>query len=75
MAERRKPYNEAGRRIKAALISYSLGLAGVDSTLKRIPEDPGEGWAEVAEQLLREMTNELGNELLAPHTKGPQRVK
>ena len=30
------PFNEAGRRLKAALISYQLGLTGVDRTLKEM---------------------------------------
>ena len=49
------PYREAGRRPKAALVSYQLGRAGVDRTLKETPEDPGEGWAELAERLLTGM--------------------
>lgn len=74
MDERNKPFNEAGRRIKAALISYSLGLAGVDSTLKRLPEDPGEGWAEAAEQLLRGMAEGTSKKLDTP-SNGPHRIK
>lgn len=31
--------------MKAALISYKLGLAGVESALKQLPDDLGEGWA------------------------------
>ena len=49
------PYREAGRRLKAALVSNQLGRAGVDRTLKETPEDPGEGWAELAQRLLTEM--------------------
>jgi hypothetical protein len=49
------PYREAGRRLKAALVSYHLGRAGVDRTLKETPEDPGEGWAELTERLLTGM--------------------
>ncbi len=49
------PYREAGRRLKAALVSYQLGRAGVDRTLKETPEDPGEGWAELAQHLLTQM--------------------
>jgi hypothetical protein len=33
------PYREAGRRPKAALISYQLGRAGVDRTLREVPEN------------------------------------
>jgi len=49
------PHREAGRRLKAALVSYQLGRAGVDRTLKEKPEDPGEGWAELAQHLLTRM--------------------
>jgi hypothetical protein len=34
-----RPYNEAGRRIKAELVSYQLGKAGVDNTLEQTRED------------------------------------
>jgi hypothetical protein len=52
-------YNEAGRRLKAALVSYSMGRAGVDYTLRQTPEDAGDGWAELAESLLRGMLEGL----------------
>lgn len=61
MAENGKhPYNEAARRLKAALLSFHLGRAGVDSTLKEVAEDAGEHWAMIAAVLLREMENEVG---------------
>jgi hypothetical protein len=53
------PFNEAGRRIKAALVSYQLGRAGVDSTLKQTPADAGKDWAELAQLLLQEMIRGL----------------
>ena len=53
------PYNEAGRRLKAALVSYTAGRAGVDYTLKQTPEDAGDDWAELAESLLRGMLEGL----------------
>jgi hypothetical protein len=53
------PFNEAGRRLKAAMISYQLGLAGVDSTLKKLPKIVDDSWAEMAEKLLRGMAVEL----------------
>jgi len=59
MAASKHPYNEAGRRLKAALVSYQVGRKGVDSTLKQTPENPGEGWAELAERLLIDMNNRL----------------
>jgi hypothetical protein len=52
-------FNEAGRRVKAAVISYQMGDAGVDRALKGIPDDPGEGWAALAESLLRGMQPEV----------------
>jgi hypothetical protein len=57
-------FNEAGRRVKAAVISYQMGDAGVDRALKGIPDDPGEGWAELTESLLRGMQAELVGKLL-----------
>ena len=66
MAQNKHPYNEAGRRLKAALISYQLGKAGVDSTLKKMPEDAGEGWANVAEQLLRDLAEQVGKSSFRP---------
>jgi hypothetical protein len=74
MAEEKHPYNEAGRRIKAALVSFQLGRAGVDRTLKETPEDAGEGWAELAEQLLYEMVMRIGYSY-NPAPKGPIRIK
>lgn len=59
------PYNEAGRRLKAAIISYRLGKAGVDSTLKEISNDPGPGWSELAEDFDREIADEI-EEMLRP---------
>jgi hypothetical protein len=53
------PCWKAGRRLKAALISYQLGRAGVDRTLKEVPEDSGEGWADLAERLLMQMMLDL----------------
>jgi hypothetical protein len=66
MAQSNHPYNEAGRRLKAALISYQLGLKGVDSTLKKMPEIVGEGWAEIAEQLLLDMAEQVGKSFGPP---------
>lgn len=66
MSESHHPYNEAGRRLKAALISYQLGRKGVDSTLKEMPENAGEGWGEIAEKLLRDIANHIANSLIPP---------
>jgi hypothetical protein len=60
------PFNEAGRRAKAAVISYRLGRAGVDSTLKEIPDDPGPVWADLAEQILKDMAEQLAKSLIPP---------
>jgi hypothetical protein len=74
MAQSSHPYNEAGRRLKAALISYQLGRKGVDSTLKQMPESAGEGWAEIAEKLLREMAEQVGD-ILSPPSGGSSSIQ
>jgi hypothetical protein len=53
------PYNEAGRRIKAALVSYRLGRAGVDYTLKQMPDIIDPFWCELAEHLLTGMAETI----------------
>jgi hypothetical protein len=68
------PYREAGRRLKAALISYQLGRAGVDRTLKEVPEDPGEGWADLAQHLLAQMLLNI-NGPIAPPDDGPTTIQ
>jgi hypothetical protein len=67
-------YKEAGRRLKAALISYQLGRTGVDRTLKEVPEDPGEGWTELAQHLLTEMALNIGKPF-DPSGHGPRIVQ
>jgi len=66
-------YNEAGRRVIAALLSYQLGRASVDRILKEVPEDVGERWAGVARQFLVEMAAHVGKFDAMP--KGPIRIK
>lgn len=61
MAGEMHPYSEAGRRLKAALVSYQLGRSGVDYTLRQIPSDPGEEWSKLAEQLLYGLAMQMGN--------------
>ena len=75
MVEVDRKFNEAGRRLKAALISYQLGKAGVDSTLKKMPDDPGAGWAELAEHLLREMADHAARTFNPVLVGGPKRVQ
>jgi hypothetical protein len=59
-------------RLKPALVSYQLGLRGVDYTLKDMPSDPGRGWAELAESLLRGMNGAVAEELFnRPKDEGP----
>jgi hypothetical protein len=49
-------FEDAGRRVKAAVISYLMGYKGVDRTLKEMgEEDPGEFWSDLAEKLVRGM--------------------
>jgi hypothetical protein len=74
MADSKHPYNEAGCRLKAALISYQIGRKGVDSTLKQVPENPGEGWADLAQRLLYDMLNRAAKPF-DPTSGGPIRIK
>ncbi len=74
MAEELHPYNEAGRRIKAALVSYIAGRTGVDRTLKEVPKDAGAGWGDLAEQLVKGMILSSEKEFV-PAPKGPIRIK
>lgn len=68
------PFNEAGRRLKAAVISYLLGYKGVDSTLRELPEDVDEWWAELAEELaVVVQRQELESDISPP--RGPIRIK
>jgi hypothetical protein len=58
-------FEEAGRRIKAAVISYLMGFKGVDRTLKEMgDEDPGKCWTDEAVKLLRSTNGEVVEELL-----------
>ena len=45
-------FEDAGRKIKAAVISHLMGYKGVDRTLKEMgDEDPGKFWSDLAEKL------------------------
>jgi hypothetical protein len=49
------PYNELGRRLFAAVVSYELGLRGLDYTLREYaPESVDDFWSDLGEQLLRQ---------------------
>ena len=63
-------FDELGRRILAALMSYQLGYSGVDRTLKELREggtviDPS--WNEVGLALLRRMQDIQDANRLPPH--------
>ena len=68
------PYNEAGRRVKAAIISSLMRYKGVDRTLKELPEVVENGWAELAEDLMRQVNLQLGDQLKRP-PREPFRIK
>jgi hypothetical protein len=70
-----KGFREAGRRLKAAMISYQMGYKGVDSTLKQLPEDPGDSWAEMAEHILRGMAAATTESVFGPPRKGPDSIQ
>ena len=51
---------ELGRRILSALISYLEGRAGVDSTLKRLREQPIDPkWTAMGEECLRHLVEKI----------------
>ena len=56
-------YKELGRRICAALMSFRLGHAGVDYTLKKYtdPQGIGEYWTRLAAKLDRELAERIGS--------------
>jgi hypothetical protein len=60
------PFNDAGRRLLAALISYNMDCKGVDSTLKTVPEVVDVFWADAAERLLFAMADHLEKQLFGP---------
>ena len=68
------PYREAGRRLRAAFVSYRLGRPGVDNTLKRVPYHPGEGWEKLAEDLDRELVEEY-DKLVNPFSSCPKTIQ
>ena len=70
-----KGFREADRRLKAAMISYQMGYKGVDSTLKQVPEDPGDSWTEMAEHILRGMSAAVMESVLGSPHKGPDSIQ
>src|SRR6516165_7021190 len=65
------PYNEAARRIKAALVSYRLGRDGVDYTLKQMPDIIDPFWCELAQNLLTGNADTIMRSIVK--SKGTQR--
>jgi hypothetical protein len=60
-------YEDAGRKIKAAVISSLMPDKGVDRTLKEMgDEDPGKFWSDLAEKLMRGLNAGVVEELLGP---------
>jgi hypothetical protein len=60
------PFKEAGCRLQAAVISYQMGYKGVDSPLKTQPEVVDKSWAELAERLIRGMSQEHADRINPP---------
>ncbi len=60
MSKPTKPtFDDLGRRILAALVSYQSGYAGVDSTLKKARNRPiDKTWSQLGEMLLAYLVNE-----------------
>jgi hypothetical protein len=58
------PFNEAGRRLYAALISYQMGHSGVDSTLKNMPATVDAFWSDLAERLSRDIAAQIATNIV-----------
>ena len=68
-------YNEIGRRILAAVLSYQLRLRGLDYTLRQhVPEVVDPFWCEIGEQLLRYRQQKLMDLMFSPPGGKPQLV-
>jgi hypothetical protein len=59
------PYNEAGRKLKAAVVSSLMRYKGVDSTLKKMPEEIESYWAGLAEALMRQLQEAVAASIFA----------
>jgi hypothetical protein len=60
-------FEDAGRKIKAAVISHLMGYKGVDRTLKEMgDEDPGKFWSDLEEKLALGVNAGVAEELLGP---------
>jgi hypothetical protein len=57
-------YNEAGRRVLSAVLSYQLGIQMDYCLRKYVPEEVDSGWAELAETLLRGMSEGIVSKIL-----------
>jgi hypothetical protein len=60
------PFNEAGRMVKAAVITALMRTSSIDRTLRELPEEAGAEWAEVAERLMRKMQDKVAMNLIPP---------
>jgi hypothetical protein len=65
-----RSYNEAGRRLQAAVISYQMGYKGVDRILKTTPAVVDESWADLARSLIRHMLEQHSDRLLSQTKAG-----
>jgi len=68
------PFNEAGRRIKAAVLSSLTRDKGVDNILEQLPEEVERGWADLGERLVRQLNGQTADKLNSLPRK-PFRIK
>ena len=67
-------YNQAGRMLLAAMMTYQLGNRSIDHILKtQIPEEVDESWATLAEDILRGMAEGMGRRATLPES--PDKVQ
>src|SRR3954451_16134128 len=69
------PYNDLGRRLFTAVLSYHLRLRGLDYTMRaHTPEIVADFWAELGEQLLRREQDRVMDLLFSPPGGKPHLV-
>jgi hypothetical protein len=66
-------YEELARRLCAAYLSYNLGHASVDYTLKHyVQGEVGAAWLQLAENVSKSMTNSIEQRLAPKSSHRPQ---
>ena len=73
----KRPFNEAARRLYAAVLAGQFKISSLDDALKLVPPEMPDCWLELAYQLQSQVTDALAPALfealhLGPAQKGPR---